>query len=313
MAQLELGGSDKKPTPDVIIILVPTIVEISAAWEFSSLDIRDLRSEKPSLNETSTAVHSSVYHVLPPSRTSLTLFVRCCRFLERRPEAIYVTSETARPRNLYVTSLAESNTIAQRHCFATPNNALWASLAILCLVTAGITANREPLTPRCNQSDTRPVQELRAATQITSCSISGQCSWIIAGVSPEEHGTETASPTFLFSAVLCLSRDYFFELFRFFISRSVIAAVVAERLACSPPTKANRVQFPAGSLQDSLQVAIVPDDAACRRGFLGDLPVSPTPYIPVLLHTSPSSALKTAMLRATEISKHSKHGCSVSG
>ncbi|KAJ8866088.1 hypothetical protein PR048_033612, partial [Dryococelus australis] len=46
---------------------------------------------------------------------------------------------------------------------------------------------------------------------------------------------------------------------------------VAERLACSLPTKAIRVQSPAASPGFS-HVGIVPDDAAGRRGFLRDLP-----------------------------------------
>ncbi|KAJ8880856.1 hypothetical protein PR048_017328 [Dryococelus australis] len=79
-------------------------------------------------------------------------------------------------------------------------------------------------------------------------------------------------------------------------------AMVAERLARSPPTKANWVQSPAAS----------PDFCKwklCRTmplvcGFLGDLPFPPplhsgaAPYS----HQSPSSALKTSLLRATQIS-----------
>ncbi|KAJ8869062.1 hypothetical protein PR048_030623 [Dryococelus australis] len=72
------------------------------------------------------------------------------------------------------------------------------------------------------------------------------------------------------------------------------SATVAERLACSPPTRAIRVQSPAGSL--------------CifgKWGFMsGDLPFPPpfhsctAPYSP----QSPPSALKTSMLRAVRIS-----------
>ncbi|KAJ8878097.1 hypothetical protein PR048_022564 [Dryococelus australis] len=43
-------------------------------------------------------------------------------------------------------------------------------------------------------------------------------------------------------------------------------AAVAERLDCSSPTKANRVQSLAGSLPDFRILEIVPDDAASRRG-----------------------------------------------
>ncbi|KAJ8866047.1 hypothetical protein PR048_033571 [Dryococelus australis] len=49
-----------------------------------------------------------------------------------------------------------------------------------------------------------------------------------------------------------------------------------ERLARSPPTKANRVQYPAGS-PDLHQVEIVPDDSVGRRGFLGHLPFPSAP------------------------------------
>ncbi|KAJ8872911.1 hypothetical protein PR048_026527 [Dryococelus australis] len=49
-------------------------------------------------------------------------------------------------------------------------------------------------------------------------------------------------------------------------------ATVAERLARSPPTKANRIQSPAGFSQ----VGIVPNDAVSRRVFWGS-PVSPAP------------------------------------
>ncbi|KAJ8894225.1 hypothetical protein PR048_006837 [Dryococelus australis] len=52
-----------------------------------------------------------------------------------------------------------------------------------------------------------------------------------------------------------------------------LGAAVAERLACSPLTKANRAQSPAGSLPDFWHVGIVSDDAVFRRGFR-DLPFS---------------------------------------
>ncbi|KAJ8882736.1 hypothetical protein PR048_014549 [Dryococelus australis] len=70
---------------------------------------------------------------------------------------------------------------------------------------------------------------------------------------------------------------------------------VAERLACSPPTKAIRVQSPAGSLRI---FACGNRAGRCRwsTGFLGDLPFPPpfhsgdAPYSP----QSPLSALKTS-------------------
>ncbi|KAJ8881590.1 hypothetical protein PR048_018075 [Dryococelus australis] len=58
-----------------------------------------------------------------------------------------------------------------------------------------------------------------------------------------------------------------------------MGTAVAERLARSPPTKANRVQSPPGFLQ----VGIVPDDAVGRRVFSG-ISRSPRPFIPVPLH-----------------------------
>ncbi|KAJ8874514.1 hypothetical protein PR048_025374 [Dryococelus australis] len=75
-------------------------------------------------------------------------------------------------------------------------------------------------------------------------------------------------------------------------------SMVAEQLACSPPTKANHVQYLAGS----------PDIRkweSCRTmplvsGFYRGSPVSPAPapYSP----KTPSSALKTLLLRAAQIS-----------
>ncbi|KAJ8894521.1 hypothetical protein PR048_007178 [Dryococelus australis] len=71
-------------------------------------------------------------------------------------------------------------------------------------------------------------------------------------------------------------------------------ATVAERLACSPPTKAIRVT-PDFRMWES----IVPDDAVGRQVFLEDLPFhsGAAPYSP----RPPSSALKTSMLRAVQI------------
>ncbi|KAJ8881980.1 hypothetical protein PR048_018468 [Dryococelus australis] len=63
---------------------------------------------------------------------------------------------------------------------------------------------------------------------------------------------------------------------------------VAERLACSPPAKAIRVQSPAGSLPDFRKWVSCPDDAASRRVFSG-ISRFPRPFIPVLLHNQPQS------------------------
>ncbi|KAJ8893905.1 hypothetical protein PR048_006506 [Dryococelus australis] len=75
-----------------------------------------------------------------------------------------------------------------------------------------------------------------------------------------------------------------------------IGDTVAERLACSPPTKSIRVQSPAGSLRI---FACENRAGRCRwsAGFLGDLPFPPplhssaAPYSP----QSPSWALKTSI------------------
>ncbi|KAJ8895296.1 hypothetical protein PR048_000621 [Dryococelus australis] len=75
-------------------------------------------------------------------------------------------------------------------------------------------------------------------------------------------------------------------------------ATVDERLVCSPPTKAIRVQYPAGSLRN---FACGNRAGRCRwtARFLGDLPSPPpfhsgaAPYSP----QSPSSALKMLLTR----------------
>ncbi|KAJ8867057.1 hypothetical protein PR048_032919 [Dryococelus australis] len=59
-------------------------------------------------------------------------------------------------------------------------------------------------------------------------------------------------------------------MFLIYIPRSP-RATVAKRLACSPPTKANRVQSPAGPLPDFAR-GNVAGDASGRRGFIGDIP-----------------------------------------
>ncbi|KAJ8872164.1 hypothetical protein PR048_025766 [Dryococelus australis] len=84
-------------------------------------------------------------------------------------------------------------------------------------------------------------------------------------------------------------------------------ATVAERLVCSTPTKVIRVQFP--------HTGIVQDNAVGGRVFSG-ISHFPLPFIPALLHihlTSPSSALKTSILRAVQISSLTTHSLTCSG
>ncbi|KAJ8867217.1 hypothetical protein PR048_031012 [Dryococelus australis] len=72
---------------------------------------------------------------------------------------------------------------------------------------------------------------------------------------------------------------------------------VAERLACSPPTKAIRVLSPAGSLRIFAFGNRTTDDAVGQRVFSG-ISRFPRPFIPALHHsqlTSPSLALKTSL------------------
>ncbi|KAJ8878043.1 hypothetical protein PR048_022506 [Dryococelus australis] len=77
--------------------------------------------------------------------------------------------------------------------------------------------------------------------------------------------------------------------------------MVAERLARQPPTKANRVQSPAGSPDFRMWESTMP----WVGGFSGRSPVSPAPIhfdaAPFASHSS-SSALKTSLLRAAQIS-----------
>ncbi|KAJ8898326.1 hypothetical protein PR048_003686 [Dryococelus australis] len=80
--------------------------------------------------------------------------------------------------------------------------------------------------------------------------------------------------------------------------------LLAERLARSPPAKAIQVQCPAGSLPDFRVWESCRDDAGGSVVFLGDLQFllpfysGAAPYLP----QSHSSALKTSMLRAVQIS-----------
>ncbi|KAJ8875341.1 hypothetical protein PR048_023236 [Dryococelus australis] len=78
-------------------------------------------------------------------------------------------------------------------------------------------------------------------------------------------------------------------------------ATVAEQLACSPSTKAIRIQSPTGSLR-IFACGNRAGRCLVSAGFLGDLPF-PRPFIPpCFIPQSLSSALKTSTLRAGEIS-----------
>ncbi|KAJ8875153.1 hypothetical protein PR048_023046 [Dryococelus australis] len=84
---------------------------------------------------------------------------------------------------------------------------------------------------------------------------------------------------------------------------NVYGATLVERSDCSPPTKANRVQSPAGSLLIS---ASGNRAGRCRWSavFLGSSLFPHAVFIPALLHphlASPSSAFKTPLLRAAQI------------
>ncbi|KAJ8888655.1 hypothetical protein PR048_008147 [Dryococelus australis] len=86
-------------------------------------------------------------------------------------------------------------------------------------------------------------------------------------------------------------------------------ATVAERLASSSPTKANRV-FSGRVTPGFSHVGIVPDDATGRRVF-SMISSFRRLFIPALLHThltSPSSALKTSMGRLPMMARLSKTG-----
>ncbi|KAJ8870546.1 hypothetical protein PR048_029569 [Dryococelus australis] len=85
-----------------------------------------------------------------------------------------------------------------------------------------------------------------------------------------------------------------------------VGAAVVQWSDYSPPTQANRIPFPAPSLQDFSHAGLVPDDAAAGlRGFLGDIPPPPplhsgtAPYSPRVTHIG-SQDLST--LRAAQVS-----------
>ncbi|KAJ8876840.1 hypothetical protein PR048_021287 [Dryococelus australis] len=98
-----------------------------------------------------------------------------------------------------------------------------------------------------------------------------------------------------------------------FHSRSNTLISGVGSLTTNPPTKANRVRFPAGSLQDFHMWKIVPDNDASMRDILRITRFS-RPCIPALLYThlaSPSSALNTSMLRVAQISSLTRDVCEV--
>ncbi|KAJ8887533.1 hypothetical protein PR048_013749 [Dryococelus australis] len=76
-----------------------------------------------------------------------------------------------------------------------------------------------------------------------------------------------------------------------------IRAAVAERLACSPPTKASRVQSQGLVTRGFSHVGIVPDDAAGRRVFSGISHFPPPFHSGAAPYSfrSPSSAVKTSL------------------
>ncbi|KAJ8893493.1 hypothetical protein PR048_006091 [Dryococelus australis] len=80
-------------------------------------------------------------------------------------------------------------------------------------------------------------------------------------------------------------------------------AAVAERLPCSPHTKANRVRSPAGSLSD-FRVWELCRTMPLVYCFLGDFPFPPLFHTGAAIYSpqSPSSALKTSLLRAAQSS-----------
>ncbi|KAJ8882945.1 hypothetical protein PR048_014784 [Dryococelus australis] len=96
-------------------------------------------------------------------------------------------------------------------------------------------------------------------------------------------------------------------------TRLSFGATVSERLACSPPTKAIRVQSPAGSLRIFACGNRAGRYDVGRRVFFGALPF-PTPFhsgAAPYSPRSPTSALKTSMLRSDQISSlfstHRRH------
>ncbi|KAJ8874535.1 hypothetical protein PR048_025395 [Dryococelus australis] len=79
---------------------------------------------------------------------------------------------------------------------------------------------------------------------------------------------------------------------------------MTERLDCSPPTVANRVQSPAGLLRIFASGNRARTMPLVGGGFLGDLPFPPPPNSGAAPYSpqTPKSALKTSLLRAANIS-----------
>ncbi|KAJ8880797.1 hypothetical protein PR048_017268 [Dryococelus australis] len=103
----------------------------------------------------------------------------------------------------------------------------------------------------------------------------------------------------------CVSPVTVFRRTRVVEFQSPRGATVTERLYCSPPTNVNRVQTSAGSLSDFRKWESYRVDATGRRAFSG-ISSFPYPFITIRLDShliSASSALKTSMLRAAQISQ----------
>ncbi|KAJ8870119.1 hypothetical protein PR048_029131 [Dryococelus australis] len=102
--------------------------------------------------------------------------------------------------------------------------------------------------------------------------------------------------------LLCGDGEYFIPPFKTTANVSQCGAAGAKRLAHSPPTKANRMQSPAGSPDFRMWESC--RDAAGLRVF-SEISHFPRASTPTMLHThlaSPSSALKISISRAAQIS-----------
>ncbi|KAJ8880535.1 hypothetical protein PR048_017005 [Dryococelus australis] len=92
---------------------------------------------------------------------------------------------------------------------------------------------------------------------------------------PRRMGLTTGSTRNILSFVTYLSRHSISTWCLLGAGWPICNVTSVPALACSPPTYAKRVQSPAGSPPGFSHVGVVPDDAAGRRGFLGDLPFPP--------------------------------------
>ncbi|KAJ8891565.1 hypothetical protein PR048_004093 [Dryococelus australis] len=84
-----------------------------------------------------------------------------------------------------------------------------------------------------------------------------------------------------------------------------VGAAGAERLACSPPAKANGVRSPAGSLPGYSRVGIVPGRSRWSSGFSRGSPIPPNILILELLYThlaSPKRHSRTSLSKVDQIS-----------